>query len=427
MPMTRALRKRPVSMIVWLLVLGGCPKRFDPRAETVQTSPNREADHAYHEAKARAEIGDHKDARQRFAEFQQKFPEDPLIPSARLGEARASLKAGDAKHAIELLEPMAAGPPQEAATLRSRHLYGMALHASGDFQRSRELLRPFAPDLAGDDAVELHAVLADDAAQLGDVEDALREYSAFWNGARPAERLYIRDRVSEMAEKLSSMDTFRLYKALPHDGVAAAYLGRRLIAERRAAGDEATAKEIVEETRGAREPAAGRVDVQDGARALRRRHGDGPARHQGGRAHAGGAGARLGLRARDGAGVRRRGARGGRQGGRRSALPRVVDDVRRAGQEDRGGAARRAVRARAGDAAGADRAAAGVDGRDRDGQRQGHRQDGAAVRHRRRAQRQVPRLDGEVSAGRGAGAGLLRRPGRPARRGVRRALPRGVR
>src|SRR5258706_1527055 len=272
MPMTRALRKRPVSMIVWLLVLGGCPKRFDPRAETVQTSPNREADHAYHEAKARAEIGDHKDARQRFAEFQQKFPEDPLIPSARLGEARASLKAGDAKHAIELLEPMAAGPPQEAATLRSRHLYGMALHASGDFQRARELLRPVAPHLAGADAVELHAVLADDAAQLGDVEDALREYSAFWNGARPAERLYIRDRVSEMAEKLSSMDTFRLYKALPHDGVAAAYLGRRLIAERRAAGDEATAKEIVEETRGARERAGfeeGKGSVpKDGARAL---------------------------------------------------------------------------------------------------------------------------------------------------------------
>src|SRR5262249_27613395 len=52
------------------------------------------------------------------------------------------------------------------------------------------------------DAGELHAVLADDAAHLGDVEDALREWKSFWPQARPAERLYVRDRAVALTAKL---------------------------------------------------------------------------------------------------------------------------------------------------------------------------------------------------------------------------------
>jgi ABC-type branched-subunit amino acid transport system substrate-binding protein len=254
--MTADARKALVASCVAVLLTGGCPRRFDPRAETLPTSPNREASDEYQQARARANVGDYHDAHERFAAFVHKYGTDPLAPSARLGQARAALALGNAVEAKELLEPLAAGALVDGTTLRARYLLGMALHKTGDFERSRTLLRPFAAEsLPAEDAVELHAVVADDAAAVGDADEALREYGAYFAGARPAERLYVRDRVGELVDKLPSTEAYRLYKALPHDGVAAAYLGRRLAAERRAAGDLETARALDDETRGARERA----------------------------------------------------------------------------------------------------------------------------------------------------------------------------
>ena len=275
MPMTahaRNLRHGAVGMTV-LLVLGGCPKRFDPRAETVRTSPDADADHEYHEAKARLDIGDARDAESRFAEFLRKHPGDPLAPSARIGQARAELLLNQPKKAKELLEP-AARPEDDPTAARARYLLGLTLHRTGEWARSRELLRPFAANIApGDDATELHAVLADDAVHLDDAKDALSEYSAFFAGARPAEKMYLRDRTSELVAKLAPPEALRLWNALPHDTLAAAYLGKRVAADRRAAGDERTASEILDESRGARERAGleeppARVTRKEGSRAI---------------------------------------------------------------------------------------------------------------------------------------------------------------
>jgi branched-chain amino acid transport system substrate-binding protein len=249
--------------VIVLLVLAGCPTRFDPRAETKISSTDPEADHAYREARARLEVGDLKEAQARFAAFLQKYPNDPLAGSARIGEARAALGLNDARKAKELTETLATEPPRpaesptdEALRARARWLYGLALHKTGDWQRSRDLLRPFAPNIqAGDDATELHAVLADDSAHLGDVEDALKEYSLFFTGARPSERAYLRDRAQELTGKLSAAEALRLWNTLPRDSLAAAFLGRRVAADRRAAGDEATARTILDESRSARERA----------------------------------------------------------------------------------------------------------------------------------------------------------------------------
>jgi branched-chain amino acid transport system substrate-binding protein len=132
----------------------------------------------------------------------------------------------------------------------------MALHRTGQWQRSRDLLRPFSANIAGgDEATELHATLADDAAHLDDVEDALREYNQFFSGARPAEKLYLRDKVSEMVAKLPPAEAQRLWNTLPHDSLAAAFLGKRVAADRRAAGDERSAEQALNDSRGARERA----------------------------------------------------------------------------------------------------------------------------------------------------------------------------
>jgi ABC-type branched-subunit amino acid transport system substrate-binding protein len=260
MPMRTRLSKTAVAL---LLVLAGCPTRFDPRAETKISTTDPEADHAYREARARLEVGDLREAEAQFAAFLQRYPNDPLAASARLGEARAALGLDQARKAKELAEPLATEPSQpnepptaEATRARARWLYGLALHKTGDWQKSRELLRPFVATIApGDDAVELHAVLADDAAHLGDAEDALREYTLFFQGARAAEKLYLRDKVSELVGQLSAGESLRLWNTLPKDGLAAAYLGRRVAADRRAAGDEPMARAVLDESRGARERA----------------------------------------------------------------------------------------------------------------------------------------------------------------------------
>jgi len=114
-----------------LAVLTGCPKRFDPRAETVRTSPDADADNEYHQAKARLDVGDAREAETRFAEFLRKHPSDPLAPSARIGQARAELMLNQPKRAKELLEPVAA-PENDPTAARARYLLGLTLHKTGD-------------------------------------------------------------------------------------------------------------------------------------------------------------------------------------------------------------------------------------------------------------------------------------------------------
>jgi branched-chain amino acid transport system substrate-binding protein len=241
-------------LALWL-VLAGCPTRFDPRAETRVTTGDPEADHAYREARARMEVGDLKEALQRFAGFVEKWPNDPLAASAKLGEARCALSLGEAKRARDLAAPLAEAP-DEGTKLRARFLLGLALHKTNDPAKSRELLRPFVGQIAhGDDEVELHAVLADDAARLGDSEDALREYDLFFANARAVEKLYVRDRVSELVAKLSAADALRMWNVASKEGVGAAYLGRRVAADFRQAGNEAMARQVLDESRSAREHA----------------------------------------------------------------------------------------------------------------------------------------------------------------------------
>jgi ABC-type branched-subunit amino acid transport system substrate-binding protein len=265
--MLPSARKRCVVGVTALLVLGGCPKRFDPRADTLASSPNREADHDYHEAKARLDIGDHKEAAARFAAFVEKYPNDPLVPSAKLGHARALLLMNEAKKAESELQPMTQQPdPNEPSAIRARWLLGFATHKTRDYGRSRELLRPFLTQVSGDDLIELHATLADDADKMGDYEDALKELGIFFEGAKPAEKLYIRDRVSEIVQKLTSLDAFKVWQAGPKDGVVAAYLGLRLAAERRAAGDEGGARQILDESKSGRERAGMEEASKSGAK-----------------------------------------------------------------------------------------------------------------------------------------------------------------
>src|SRR5688572_4971331 len=104
MPVTRNARK--VAVVAALAVLGGCPKRFDPRADPVVPTSNREADQAYHDARAKLDAGDAREAATRFTAFLEKYPNDPLVPSAKLGHARALMALKEPKKAADELQPL---------------------------------------------------------------------------------------------------------------------------------------------------------------------------------------------------------------------------------------------------------------------------------------------------------------------------------
>jgi branched-chain amino acid transport system substrate-binding protein len=240
-----------------LIVLAGCPTRFDPRADTVKSSPDPAADNAYRQARARLDIGDLKEALARFSEFREKWPNDPLAPSAALGEARARLGLNEPKKAREVLEGLRvpdSDPTAEVMKQRTAFLLGLSMARTGDCRGARERLRPFSDKIApGDDAVELHAALADCAVRAADYDEALREYDTWFAAARPAEKLYLRDQVAALTAKLSAPDAQRLWNGVAKDSLSAAYLGRRVAADRRAAGDEQMARVVLDQSRGARD------------------------------------------------------------------------------------------------------------------------------------------------------------------------------
>jgi ABC-type branched-subunit amino acid transport system substrate-binding protein len=261
MPAGPSVRKLVVFVTTALLM--GCPTRFDPRAETIRGSSNPQADHDYRQARARLDVGDLPGAADRYKTFLEKYPSDPLVPSAKLGLARALLGLGEHQKAKEIVEPMGGGPVPDAGIpatdpdrAKARYLYGLTLHRAGQYAEARTVLKPFVGQIvAGDDAFELFAVLAEDAAKLGDIDEALADWNQFWPGARPAERVYVRDHVAQLVAKMSAMEALKSWNAVPHDTLAAAYLGRRLAAERRAAGDLSGEKQMLEDSKAARERA----------------------------------------------------------------------------------------------------------------------------------------------------------------------------
>jgi branched-chain amino acid transport system substrate-binding protein len=255
-------RRKPVA---WPLLLGlgalvaaGCPSRFDPRAEPLQVSSSDPAARlAYHDARAQLDAGQFVEARRLFHDFRGRFPEDALVPSATLWEARADLGTGDSDGAKALVEPLANRPGEnDPVAERARFLLGLALARStvaADAEKARSLLQPFVANIAnGEDAVELHASIAAACATMGDLPAALAEYAIFYSSARPAERDYIRAHTAELAGKLDDAQVNTVFTSAPRDGLACALLGGRVAELRRAQGDESGARAAADEGRAAR-------------------------------------------------------------------------------------------------------------------------------------------------------------------------------
>jgi ABC-type branched-subunit amino acid transport system substrate-binding protein len=217
--------------------------------------PGGDADFAA--AKARFDAGDAASARPLLEAFVAHHSQHAARPAADLMRARLALARGDAGTARGLLSPLTSPPPDEGTGASARYYLGLAESRLGKFAHGRELLLPFLPPAGaagpGDDAlVELRGALAEATAGVGDPAAAIELLDAYARGGRDAEKAYARERITELAGKLSPDLAVQTFSAAPDKGFGRALLGDAVAAALRARGDSAGAAEVRSETAAAR-------------------------------------------------------------------------------------------------------------------------------------------------------------------------------
>lgn len=183
-----------LSFFVGMLVVAGCPRRFDPRASEIH-SQNPETEAEFRSAHRKFTDGDLPAAAAALRQFVDKYAQsaqEPLLPIAR----------------FEL---------------------GLVEYRRGEFDESLRLLTPFSSQIVdGEEATELHAVLADLHRRGDRVNEALREYDLFYRSpqVRPLEQVYIRTQVTPLLNRLSVAEQkaqrsrFGIELATPQDAAA---------------------------------------------------------------------------------------------------------------------------------------------------------------------------------------------------------------
>ena len=190
------------------LLVTGCPRRFDPRAEQIH-SPNPEAEADYQKVQRLLQKGDLAGADQALQQFLGKYggaAAEPLVPVAVLMAAQVARSLGQPARAKELAAPLvhpAVGSPAPSGWIsdRARLELGLAQHRLGDFAEARALLVPMSAQIVdSEEATELHATLADLWLREDQPSEALRELELFYRGAsvRPVEQAYIREQVTRL-------------------------------------------------------------------------------------------------------------------------------------------------------------------------------------------------------------------------------------
>ncbi len=202
-----SLPRHWLSFVLVLTVVAGCPRRFDPRANEVH-SQNPQADAEYRTAQRQIERGDWDAAKAALQHIQASYPpSEPLVGWARLQEARIARAQQQYSRARELVQPLSETGTDEALRSAARFELGLVAHRLRDLPLAIRLLAAFSNQIVdGDDATELHAVLADCYQANHQAREALQEYELFFRRARPTEQAYIRSQVPALLDQVSSAE-----------------------------------------------------------------------------------------------------------------------------------------------------------------------------------------------------------------------------
>lgn len=177
------------------LLLLGCPRRFDPRAQEFRgVSPEQEA--AFRKAEQLLRDGKYADSSQHFAALVQKIaPGDKLHDLATIYWARSLRlwgQPGQARQTLSAIETK--GFPAGWLGQEFARELGLVEYAVGRFDAAQKLLAPLSGDIVdGDEAAELHLTLADVYGRAANPQAALSELELVAQSrfARPGERFYL--------------------------------------------------------------------------------------------------------------------------------------------------------------------------------------------------------------------------------------------
>ncbi len=192
-----------LSFVLVVVMVAGCPRRFDPRADEIH-SQNPAAEAEYRAAQQKFQAGDYAAAGATAQKFAERFGEaEPLSPWVRLLEARIAAAGGQLPRARELLTPLTDSSDSKLAAA-ARYELGLVLHRLGDWSATLQLLTPFSGQITdGEAGLELHAVLADAYLQGGRLREGLAELALFYPRARPLEQAYVQSQVRALLPRLS--------------------------------------------------------------------------------------------------------------------------------------------------------------------------------------------------------------------------------
>lgn len=198
-----ALPRRWLSFVLVVALVGGCPRRFDPRADEIH-SQNAAAEADYRSAQRQFQARDYSAASAAVQQFGERYGAgEALLPWMRLLEARIAMATGQHPRARELLTPLCDSSDVKLAEA-ARFERGLLAHHMGDYALAVSSLAPFSRQIVdGEGATELHAVLADCYLHEGRLREALSEFEQFYPRARPVEQAYVQTQVRALLPRLS--------------------------------------------------------------------------------------------------------------------------------------------------------------------------------------------------------------------------------
>ncbi|HTM23165.1 MAG TPA: penicillin-binding protein activator [Kofleriaceae bacterium] len=221
-------------LIAALILLAACPGRTR-RPLTIPEGGDAGARQRFVEARQQFERSG--GGGERFEAIAEQFPGDPVAPYALLYAGMAAVRAGDHKHAVELLGGV--DPGGDDALRRRTDLYlGIALVYRGDPAHALPRLQRGEEQIEGDgERAEWLAAMAEAVGRGPQPLDALPRYDAWHKVARGGERAYIVDRLQALVAAADAGAARRAWDKIDHGGPAGAVLGLRVAADLAAGGD----------------------------------------------------------------------------------------------------------------------------------------------------------------------------------------------
>lgn len=215
------------------------------------TSSNEGAERDLRAAHEAAEAGRAQEAMRRYRFFIENYPEDPLLPAAKLGLGRVLMAEGEVEAALAEFEPLLRHPTPEVAEA-GRFYRGVALHLLGQSDEALSALVPLQDRATDpDDRVLLLQTIAAAARRAEAPLIAFRALDRLIavDGIDPTVAEAARTDLAEVVAQASAEAIEQAYRVLDRDGAAFALVAVRAIRLAFAAGDTERVRAMMRDIR----------------------------------------------------------------------------------------------------------------------------------------------------------------------------------